>query len=189
MFMPFSLGKNQDRTIWSENKIWWRNYCKVRSPCFLSVSSFRVSLIFLFCICLLERDEMREAQASKFLENMVIIWPPMEKLLVFIFSSPQQDTSGTHTAAFLVSFSGASSVYLFPLYISCILFRNRAVSEIRYSLWSSILVKTKLHSVNYFCLTLRHCGSFLFWGSSACSARFTPNYREQHFGQIFLVFK
>lgn len=111
----FSLGKNQDRTIWSENKIRWRNYCKVRFPCFLSVSSFRVSLIFLFCICLLERDEMREAQASKFLENMVIIWPPMERLLVFIFSSPQQDTSpGTHTAAFLVSFSGASSVYLLP---------------------------------------------------------------------------
>lgn len=76
-----------------------------------------------------------------------------------------------------------------PLYISCILFRNRAVSELRYSLWSSILVKTKLHLVNYFCLTLRHCGSFLFWGSSPCSARFTPNYREQHFGQIFLVFK
>lgn len=57
---------------------------------------------------------MREAQASKFLENMVIIWPPMERLLVFIFSSPQQDSSGTHTAAFLVSFSGASSLYLLP---------------------------------------------------------------------------
>lgn len=52
---------------------------------------------------------MREAQASKFLENMVIIWPPMERLLVFIFSSPQQDTS---PGAFLVSFSGVSSVCL-----------------------------------------------------------------------------
>lgn len=58
---------------------------------------------------------MREAQASKFLENMVIIWPPMERLLVFIFSSPQQDISpGTRAAAFLVSFSGASSLYLLP---------------------------------------------------------------------------
>lgn len=44
------------------------------------------------------------------LENMVIIWPPIERLLVFIFPSTQQDTFlGTHAAAFLVSFSGAAS--------------------------------------------------------------------------------
>lgn len=52
---------------------------------------------------------MREAQASKFLENMVIIWPPTERLLVFIFSSPREDTS---PGAFLVPFSGVSSVCL-----------------------------------------------------------------------------
>lgn len=48
--MPFSLGKNQNRTIWSENKIWWRNYCKVRFHCFLPISFFKVSLVvgFLF---------------------------------------------------------------------------------------------------------------------------------------------
>lgn len=92
----------------------------------ISLFSFYVFLqgitdFFLFCICLLERDEIREAQASKFLENMVIIWPPMERLLVFIFSSPQQDTSpGTHAAAFLVSFSAPSSVYLLALYSSLV---------------------------------------------------------------------
>lgn len=99
MFMPFSLGKNQNRTIWSENKIWWRNYCKVRFHCFLPISFFKVSLVvgFLF-VCFvsffwyLSVEDKRGGRGSGvqiFLECIVILWPPIERSGVILVYSTQ----------------------------------------------------------------------------------------------------
>lgn len=154
MFMPFSLGKNQDRTIWSENKIRWRNYCKVRFPCFLSTSSFGVSLIFLFCICLLERDEMREVQASKFFGKHGHNLASYGEIISFHIFFPPTRHFSWHTRCCIPGFSLRCFVCIsLTLYISCILFRNRAVSEIKYFYCDlPIWVKTKLHLVKDFWL-------------------------------------
>lgn len=59
-----------------------------------------------------------KSQSPNLLENMVIIWPPIEILLVFIFSSTQQDAfPGTLAAVFLVSFSGAASTMYLLCYV------------------------------------------------------------------------
>lgn len=92
MFMPFSLGKNQNRTIWSENKIWWRNYCKVRFHCFLPISFFKVSLLFFFFFFNPSVENKRGGRGSGvqiFLEGIVILWPPIERLGVILVCSTQ----------------------------------------------------------------------------------------------------
>lgn len=179
MFMPFSLGKNQNRTIWSENKIRWRNYCKVRFHCFLSMSSFRVSLLF-FSSLLLETDEMEEVQESRFVGKHGHNLASYREILVFIFSSTQQGAfPGTYAAAFLVSFSGAASTMYLLYYVSLVFYLEIGQfqkQDICYDI--PILVKIKFTLVKHFSFTVRHPGSFCFWGSSHPSVKFTPKYRE-----------
>jgi len=87
-------------------------------------------LLFSFCVFLqgitafcfasvcVRQMRWKRFRSPNLLENMVIIWPPIERLLVFVFSSTQQGTfPGTHAAAFLVSFSGAASTMCLLYYI------------------------------------------------------------------------
>lgn len=149
MFLPFSPGKNQNRTVWSENKIRWRNYCKVRIHCFPPISSFRVLLLFLFCISLLEMDKMGEVQESTlFWKHCLNLVSCREFINSHVFL-PNNTLFLGHML--LHSWFNSQVLHLLCIFysISHILFRNWPLSGLQYFLWFCSLAEKNVFTTGY----------------------------------------